>query len=147
MSSFISLQSYCVSGFTRFAILLRKRFHQFTVQLRERFNQFAVLLRERFTQFTFLLHKRLNSVYGQGCGKAAAAAMLLFAAWAVSLLTKAKDANSSMSPSGLPAHLGFISVYIQAQSNVPVAPNSGRVIFKTTNTTFTTSNNFCTNGR
>gem|GEM_PF-1815720 len=126
---------------------MRERFHQFTVLLRERFNQFVILLRERFTQFTFLLHKRLNSVYVQGCGKAAAAAMLLFAAWAVSPTHKAKDANSSISPSGLPAHLGFISVYIQAQSNVPVAPNSGRVIFKTTNTTFTTLNNFCTNGR
>jgi len=39
----------------------------------------------------------------------------------------------------------FISVYIQVTGLV--APNSGRVIFKTTNTTFTTLNNFCTNGR
>ena len=124
---------------------MRERFHQFTVLLRERFNQFVILLRERFTQFTFLLHKRLNSVYVQGCGKAAAAAMLLFAAWAVSPTHKAKDANSSMSPSGLPAPLGFISVYIQVTGLV--TPNSGRVIFKTTNTTFTTLNNFCTNGR
>jgi len=52
--------------------------------------------------------------------------MLLFAAWAVSLLTKAKGGDSSMSPSGLPASLGFISVYIQGQSSVPITPNSGR---------------------
>jgi len=104
-------------------------------------------MREQFHQFTVLLRERFNPVYGQGCGKAARAAMLLLAAWAVSPTHKAKDANSSMSPSGLPAPLGFISVYIQAQSNVPVTPNSGRVIFKTTNTTFTTLINFCTNGR
>ena len=113
--------------------------------MRERFDQFAILLRERFTQFVILLRGRFNLVYGQGCGKAATAAMLLFAAWAVSPTHKAKDANSSMSPSGLPALLGFISVYIQVTGLV--TPNSGRVIFKTTNTTFTTLNNFCTNGR
>ena len=45
--------------------------------------------------------------------------MLLFAAWAVSLLTKAKGANSSMSPSGLPTSLGFISVYIQTGAMAP----------------------------
>jgi len=45
------------------------------------------------------------------------------------LAHKAKDANSSMSPSGLPALLGFISVYIQAQSSVPIAPYSGKSLF------------------
>ena len=90
--------------------------------MRERFDQFAILLRERFTQFVILLRGRFNLVYGQGCGKAATAAMLLFAAWAVSPTHKAKDANSSMSPSGLPAPLGFISVYIQGQAAFPSLP-------------------------
>ena len=87
--------------------------------MRERFHQFTLLQRKRFTQFAVLLRERFNPVYGQGRGKAATAAMLLFAAWAVSPTHKAKDANSSMSPSGLPIPLEFISVYIQAPTQVP----------------------------
>ena len=45
-------------------------------------------LRERFYQYGIQLRERFNSVYCQGCGKAAIAAMMLFAALAVSLLTR-----------------------------------------------------------
>ena len=55
----------------------------------------TVQLRERFTQFVILLRERFNLVYGQGCGKAATAAMLLFAAWAVSLLTRPKTQTAA----------------------------------------------------
>jgi len=57
---------------------------------------------------------------------AARAAMRMFAAWAVSPAHKAKDANVGMSPPGLPAPLGFISVYIPPQHKGPITPNSGR---------------------
>jgi hypothetical protein len=54
-----------------------KQFCQYDTPLRERFYQYGTQLRERF-----------NSVYRQGCGKAAIAAMMLFVALAVSLLTR-----------------------------------------------------------
>ena len=103
-----------------------KRFHQFTLLPRKRFNQFTLLPYARFHQFALLLRERFNPVYGQGCGKAAIAAMRMFAAWAVSPAHKAKDANVRMSPSGLPAPLGFISVYIPLQHKGPITPKSGR---------------------
>ena len=60
------------------------------------FNQFVILLRERF-----------NPVYGQGCGKAATAAMLLFAAWAVSLLTRPRTQTAAWAPQGFPHPWGL----------------------------------------
>ena len=45
-------------------------------------------LHEQFYQYDTPLRKRFNSVYRQGCGKAATAAMMLFVALAVSLLTR-----------------------------------------------------------
>ena len=63
------------------------------------------------------MRERFYPVYRQGCGKAVTTAMRMFAAWAVSTAHKAKGANSSMSPSGLPTPLGFISVYIQNHRN------------------------------
>ena len=56
--------------------------------LHERFNLFMLLLREWFNQFPLPQRERFNPVYGQGCGKAARAAMLTFASQAVSLLTR-----------------------------------------------------------
>jgi hypothetical protein len=43
---------------------------------------------ERFYQYGSPLRERFNSVYRQDCGKAAIAAMMLFVALAVSLLTR-----------------------------------------------------------
>ena len=43
---------------------------------------------EQFYQYNTPLREQFNSVYCQGCGKAAIAAMMLFAALAVSLLTR-----------------------------------------------------------
>jgi len=63
--------------------------------MRERFNQFAALLRELFNQFTLPLRERFHLVYGQGCGKAARAAMLLFAAWGESLLTRPRPQTAA----------------------------------------------------
>jgi len=88
-------------------------------------------MRERFNQFAVLLRKRFHPVYGQGCGKAATAAMRMFASMAVSPAHKAKGANVSMSPSGLPAPLGFIWGYIQVMGLV--TPNSGRALINSAN--------------
>ena len=43
---------------------------------------------KQFYQYDTPQRERFNSVYCQGCGKAAIAAMLLFVALAVSLLTR-----------------------------------------------------------
>ena len=43
---------------------------------------------ERFYQYDTTVRERFNSVYCQDCGKAAIAAMMLFVALAVSLLTR-----------------------------------------------------------
>ena len=56
--------------------------------LRERFYQYDTTLRERFCQYDTPLRERFNSVNCQGCGKAATAAMMLFVALVVSLLTR-----------------------------------------------------------
>ena len=45
-------------------------------------------LRERFYQYDTQLRERFKSVYCRDCGKAAIAAMMLFVALAVSLLTR-----------------------------------------------------------
>ena len=54
-----------------------KQFYQYNTPLHKQFYQYYTPQRERF-----------NSVYRQGCGKAATAAMMLFVALAVSLLTR-----------------------------------------------------------
>ena len=66
---------------------------------------------KQFYQYGTPLRERFNSVYRQDCGKAAIAAMMLFVALAVSLLTRL-DANSIMSPPGLPTVLGFNLVFV-----------------------------------
>ena len=43
---------------------------------------------KQFYQYYTPQRERFNSVYRQGCGKAATAAMMLFVALAVSLLTR-----------------------------------------------------------
>ena len=52
-------------------------------------------IRERFNQFALLLRERLNLVYRQGCGKTAIAAMLMFVAWAVNLLTRPRTQTTA----------------------------------------------------
>ena len=56
--------------------------------LHEQFYQYDTPLHEQFYQYDTPLRKRFNSVYCQDCGKAAIAAMMLFVALAVSLLTR-----------------------------------------------------------
>ena len=74
--------------FNLFMLLLREWFNQFPLLLHKQFNLFMLLLHECFDQFPLPLRERFNPVYGQGCGKAARAAMLTFASQAVSLLTR-----------------------------------------------------------
>ena len=63
--------------------------------LRERFYQYDTTLHELFYQYDTTLRERFNSVYSQDCGKAATAAMMLFAALAVCLLTRSVPQTAS----------------------------------------------------
>ena len=74
--------------FNQYGTPLRERFNEYDTPLRERFNEYDTTLREQFYQYGTPLREWFNSVYRQGCGKAAIAAMMLFAALAVSLLTR-----------------------------------------------------------
>ena len=58
-------------------------------------NMHDTQLRERFYQYGTQLRERFKSVYCQGCGKAAIAAMMLFVALAVSLLTRPETQTAS----------------------------------------------------
>ena len=61
----------------------------------KQFYQYNTPLREQFYQYDTPLRKRFNSVYCQDCGKAVIAAMMLFVALAVSLLTRPETQTAS----------------------------------------------------